>query len=371
MSLDVRELLFDYENNSIKNVFHKIDNLNNFFGKKIYLYNADSVNPLQKFWIYVNRCKIINYSYPKLTIVLALTKTTDKLINFMDNITNKIQYIINNIDGSNVPVNKLDHSSSYAPTIDLIVTQETIVFKQCDQQNINCINTIKDCGLFIELDYVQLMNNVAMPSWRVLQIKELTTMAKNASFFDMMDTPKYNNIYIADPRLNTISSQNIVIPPSHPIMPFRVTIPSLHYTSLGERNNVEDFTTGQNKLPSQQKGDSALNSLRTGVSAPVRLGLSNDILAGALKKLKKPDKIPITLLEENNNLNITKSDLKKVISNVSRSMVDIMRDEHKCICINELVKYIKELHENNKIMYKQYKKQHKKNMKILIDLNDF
>ena len=57
LKLGIKDIIFDYENNDITKIIYKLE-ASNYFSKKIYFYNAQSINPIQKYIIYINRCKI-------------------------------------------------------------------------------------------------------------------------------------------------------------------------------------------------------------------------------------------------------------------------------------------------------------------------
>jgi hypothetical protein len=304
MSIPLNKLLFNYETEKIDKICYGTDITINCFSKKFYIYNNHSVNPLQKYWLHIDRCKIIKNNNGTIVVALSWSESTQRLSEFMAILSDKIKECIkgsNLIAGDDMIIfNKYETCDTYAPTFELLITPETIVFDKNNISDNTILKNITDCALFVELDYIQILNNCIMPIWRVMQIKEFIVIDTKLSFFDMLNQPqpayipkKYHEPTVrhAEPEIIPHKIEKSTFSAAEPIKK-----PSFIL-------NVSDLTNMIKKLkkPDEPKDHD-----------------SND------KPDNKPDNKP-DLSEVETQI----TQLKKVIVKEPRTMVDILREEHQ------------------------------------------
>lgn len=295
MAIPLNKLLFNYETEKVDKICYGTDIAINCFSKKIYIYNNHSVNPLQKYWLHIDRCKIIKNNNSTIVIALSWSDLTKKLSEFMTTLSDKIKECIkvnNLISGDFIMFNKYEMCDTYAPIFELVITQETIIFDKNNISNNEILKNIIDCAIFVELDYIQILNNCIMPIWRVLQIKELVVIDTKLSFFDMLNQP-----------------QPTYVPKRYTDPPIRQSEPEIIHPKI-EKPVVS--TAEPIKKPS------------------FILNVSD--LTNMIKKLKKPDEPKdneTDVKPDLSELGTQITQLKKVIVKEPKTMVDILKEEHQ------------------------------------------
>jgi len=294
MAIPLNKLLFNYETEKVDKICYGTDIAINCFSKKIYIYNNHSVNPLQKYWLHIDRCKIIKNNNGTIVIALSWSESTKRLSEFMTTLSDKIKECVkgnNLITGDFIMFNKYEMCDTYAPIFELAITQETIIFDKNNVLNNAILKNITDCAIFVELDYVQILNNCIMPIWRVLQIKEFVVIDTKLSFFDMLNQP-----------------QPIYVPKKYTEPPVRQSEPEIMHQKI-EKPVMS--TTEPIKKP------------------PFVLKVSD--LTNMIKKLKKPDESKDNEPDDKpdlSELGTQITQLKKVIVKEPKTMVDILKEEH-------------------------------------------
>jgi len=332
MSIPLNKLLFNYETEKIDKLCFGTDIAINCFSKKIYIYNNHSINPLQKYWLHIERCKIIKNNNGTTVVALSWSDSTRKLSEFMTSLSEKIKECVktsNLITDDIIIFNKYETCDTYAPTFELLITPETIVFNKDNAIDQTILKTITDCAIFVELDYVQILNNCIMPIWRILQIKELVVIDTKLSFFDMLNQP----------------------PP--------INIPKRYVEPVARHQELEISHTKLEKP--------TVSTAEPPKKAAFVLNVSD--LTNMIKKLKKPDEPKETNTLDKpdlSELGTQITQLKKVIVKEPRTMVDILKEEHQeHQQINNIVKAIRQNKKNNDNSKKHNKKKLKhQNKKI-------
>lgn len=186
----MEDIIFDYESDSEIKIIHRIDK-SNMFLKKMYIYNAISTNPMQKYQIYVRKSKIISYSSKgKLTIVLAAIPSTASLIKFSNSLGDTIKAIL---DGTNMKIshinNRISDGTGLIPTMELSVDDDIVIYdnNMNELDELESLSDINMCDLFLELDNIQISNNVVSFIWKVLTLRELNKNINTRAYFEMID----------------------------------------------------------------------------------------------------------------------------------------------------------------------------------------
>lgn len=323
MALNINDLIYDYKNNSLDKIIYKMEGINSYFGRKILIYNPYSSNPLQKFWLYIERCKITYVSKTKISVALSISDVTQKLISFMNDLTDKIKETLKStLSSTNTVFNKLTLSDTYAPILDLMINSDSIIFNKNNDLcfSIEEVKKIIYCGVFIELDQIHLLNDCALPSWKILQLKELDVVDMKQSFFNSIG------------KFPVISSQSYSIPSPPPLSSFNNTQNIHHETNniaqdvLRKDNNIPlpppQFNPAQININNQIQ--SKFNKLNKVKIEPSFVPSLSD-LQNALMNLKKNIIIPQEKTPEPTQ---EKIQLKKVIPHEARQMVDILKEEY-------------------------------------------
>jgi hypothetical protein len=362
------DYIFNYDNETDEltnfdksDLIYKIEKNQNIFSKKILLYNEKSKIPLQKYWICLKNCKILNVENNIITIALATKKYISKLIYFMDNITNCIRHITTfdneaikfTYDKKNINViNKLKINTNFVPTMELLYDNKLSIFDTKNTKynisnikNIfqNLMNNSSLCDLIIELENININGNTATPQWKILQLQEINMVDENKYLLsNENNNPSYNSINSnIIPINNNISNNsnmlinNIPINNNNPISKLNITKNS----TIKNQNTNSAIQINNNKLEFEIKN--ALQNLK-------KIGDKNN----ENNNSEKNNKIILS--------NFIMPTLKKVITKESISFVEILRRE------NNLKKKINLDLEYTKIkkINKNFKKLKKINLKI-------
>lgn len=253
MSINVEDVLYKYETEKLdKILFQSLKGLN-YFNHKILVYNPNSCNPLQKFWIKIDRCKILNINNNVLTLVFACTDKENQLVAFVHRITSKIEeYCKLNINTDVKITSKLNNEEYSVPTLDAYISDTTTIFNNFGQKtNYDILKNLDTISVFIELEYVVVNSNFGSITWRVIQMKIINDLNPEISFFD-----KHEPYHVPSP---------YVIPPPPPPPPMPTLLAKVMPTPL-----ASVISTMQPPVPTQtsfipNKADllGALSKLRT------------------------------------------------------------------------------------------------------------
>ena len=356
-SVQLRELLFDYENKSVNKLIYKIDSTTNIFTQNLYLFNINCVIPLHKYWIHIPRCKLVNVKNNIITIGFSDSTTNNKLYDFIKNITQLINDKILPHYKSTQINNKIHTNANIYFNIDFNFTNDTKLYN-IDKEPIS-ISTLKlsdgfdNYTIFVELDKIQIYNSAANFHWKILQMKELFVIDVNKSLFDMFDYETFHRVNLnniipnglnvpnapaipnsAIPNsgiLNpAIPNPNIFNPPNAPPIP----VPIFNPPQLNQNNYVPNLNP--NPKPSQNQNSSPF------IPSP------ND-LVNMLSKLKKNNYVKQNLQETNTKQEVIT--LKKVETKEPKTVKQIYDEGLEMDKTNRIYKLI----QNNIQMFKSFK----------------
>jgi len=306
------------ESTEIKNIYFNEVFTNNIFLKKLNIYNPDADEPLQKFWFYINKASIIKKNNNFL--ILGIFNKDKNLINSINNLdqaiykNTQIYYKVNNY------YNSIKTNNNFLPSIKCIYSNEIIIDDFNNNLNYNEIKELDNISVYIELSHI-VINSNCTPIWKILQIKKNKVIDLNKSFFN-------NN------------SENFNIP------------------------NIQNIPNIP-KVNIQNSSNNIVQKINNNVSKnPIKIIPSvQDILsikANLKKNNKSTDKIVDSEIKKN-NFDIP---LKKVETNVAKSMVEILKMEHLNKINNKILLYEKSFKKDQ--IHKKYKKIVKKIRKISI-----
>ena len=397
MALNINDLIYDYKNNTLDKIIYKMEGINSYFGRKILIYNPYSSNPLQKFWLYIERCKITYVSKTKISVALSISDVTQKLITFMNDLTDKIKETLKStLSATNTVFNKLTLSDTYAPILDLMINSDSIIFNKNNDLcfSIEEVKKIIYCGVFIELDQIHLLNDCAIPSWKILQLKELDVVDMKQSFFNSIGKSPVSQSFQTQ-NVQSYQTQNVQsysIPSPPPLPSFNNTQNTHHEINniapdvLRKDNNIPlpppQFNPAQININNQIQ--SKFNKLNKVKKEPSFVPSLSD-LQSALMNLKKNIIIPQEKTPEPTQ---EKIQLKKVIPHEARQMVDILKEEYRetqrilaeqlkkdkidLIDVNELFVLLKKIKKYSKRVLKYKKSENENRITIISDIsNDF
>jgi hypothetical protein len=159
------------------------------------IYNPNINIPLQKFWLYIMKAKVINKEKEYISLALSY-QDNDKLINYITSIeTHVFDHLKNNIK-CDISINKktIINDSNFYPIFKLKLSSSIPIFThdnlQCSLDNISIGSHI---SLFVELDYIIIAKKEVMYTWKILQIKQLVEIdfSKSLFLFSTPITPSY------------------------------------------------------------------------------------------------------------------------------------------------------------------------------------
>ena len=271
----------------IGDITYNISTLSYFINKVIPI-NISSDIPLHKFWVYIDKCKLLTKNDNKISAVLSVKSDSIKIIN---SIEQKISEKIKN-EISELLTIKFSIDSTFVPTMLLEMNYQTIAFDNDDTKiNINDIKIQSDLNLIIELNYLIVTPNKIFPSWRIVQIRKTNFINVNESIFNRITK-----------KVNTLDKQ-VPIPPPPPLPPLPPPLPSLPPP-------LPPSTTHQSIHQSQMK----------------KFIPSVSDLSNALGNLKKISNVPkINELESSSSTHIPI--LKHVKTKEPKCITEILREE--------------------------------------------
>ena len=300
------------ESTEINNIYFSEVFTNNIFVQKLNIYNPDAEEPLQKFWFYINKASIIKKN--KNYLILGIFNKDKNLINSINNLdqtiykNTKINYKVDNY------VKSIKTNNNFLPSIKCIYSNEIIIDDVNNNLSYNEIKEFDNISVYIELSYI-LINSNCTPVWKILQIKKNKIIDINKSFFNI-NPENFNNQNCKNiPKVKATNSDNIV----------------QKINSNVSKNPIKLIPSVQDIL---------------------------SIKANLKKNNIDKDKFVDSKIKKN-NFDIP---LKKVETNVAKSMVEILKLEH-LDKINKKIK-IYEKSFSKDIIHKKYKKIVKKINKI-------
>lgn len=284
---NIHDLIFDYSKNNIGKITYEIIKSTCYFNKSINIYNSISSIPLQKYWIHIKKCKIIKISEFKITIALS-NQDTD-LINFFNEIREKIVEQIQNDKNDNTSIMFVDnfhYKPNFAPIVELSFNQNTMIYDQHDQILNSPIKiSVNDYEILIELSNVQINGKQMIPQWTIIQMKMLETYDLKKSIFSQLNKKNFESVA---PNITNIP--NIPIPPPMPFI-------SKNVISKNETN--ENTNHKIRFVPSPNDLVNAMNRLKKIEQNKDNLESDNILESIKLKKVITKEPISITQMLKN------------------------------------------------------------------------
>lgn len=162
---------------------------------KIAVYNGDINHPLQKYWFFIPKAKIIEKT--KSNIIIALSKNEDdsKLVNYIEELENKLfQNTKENLSKSIRKIkNSFSINNNYPPVIKLDISDDIAIFnyneEEINQDDLEVNNLI---SVYLELENIIASLDETWIVWRILQIKKLHSIDFKKSFFKVLPQSSYN-----------------------------------------------------------------------------------------------------------------------------------------------------------------------------------
>lgn len=196
----------------------------NISDTKLIVYNLSTYSPLQKCWIYIDRCKIVKKMIGGILIGFSLKNQAIELINNLElTIKDKFKSTLkynNSVNSNDINI----------PTLELTIDDDTRYFNHSNElinyfdDNLIANNyskrNIKEIGLIIELDYIESNCDKLLYYWRVVQLKENKKIDINVSIFKTLNDSNIQErkqIHIPfNHKLNNINNNEPILPPYIP-----------------------------------------------------------------------------------------------------------------------------------------------------------
>lgn len=169
-----------------EDIRYEIENIN-FFNNKIVPYNSKSKIPLHKFWVYIDKCKIVKkVSYCDHNSVIAgLSLSSESIVNIKSIEKSINKKLIEDEITRFILISKLFDSGSGVPTLEFVIDSDTKLFCENDKkiQNIETLSQNTELSVLCELDYFLLTNNCLKTSWKAIQLKKIQSINLLESLF--------------------------------------------------------------------------------------------------------------------------------------------------------------------------------------------
>jgi len=289
------------------NISYKItDNQSSYFNKtkKIITYNSNSDIPLQKIWIGIKLCRVIEVNTNNIIIAFS---SNDKTIDLILGIENIISDRLKKDTQQTLEYKtKLLLSDTFFPTIEIGYDSQTVCVEQNGCVN-NKITSIKDknVSMILELDYVQLSTNKLFFNWKIIQSKEYELLNLNKFILDT-ETPLPIQQNIVLPINNKIDLNPKSIPPAPPAPPIKIV----------SQSDSKNPIVSVRMVPTKDQLLGALNNLKKSVSEPPpntdkippkpienNLQIQNQI--SLLNKVETKEPMTVGEIYKANNFNMT------------------------------------------------------------------
>ena len=299
------KLIYNHKKNTdITSILYNIDKSVNMFTKRIDIYNPEADETLQKFWIYIEKAKLLKKN--KKRIRVAVFNKDKDLVTFMKCLDKKINETVK-ITNSHINEHgvSLELSESFPPVLELDIDQHSFVFDN-DNNKIDFYNIPNgsSISMYIELEGVYLDNTSDFKNWKVLQMKENIIIDLGISLFD---NPGLNGNNSASRTVtsSSVASTTASLPPTR----------SFHKSSNNTKPNQS--SEARSGPPTVAELTGALMSLKKTTN-------DNECVSDNTENEKNDEVIerPALVFDP-------MSKLKKVITRESRSMVDILKEEHQ------------------------------------------
>lgn len=186
--VDINDLIIS-DVSQIKEIKYDIEE-RGYFMKKIIPINNESTIPMHKFWIFIDKCKLINKDDKKITIVMSSKSGAIEIIN---SIEKKIETQLKDMFCNSRII--LSITNNFVPTISLNIDDDSVMFDNDDE--ILCVDEIKeksDLIVITELDSLSLMGDKIFAYWKVIQLKETLFVNTTEPIFSKIQYKNKNQL---------------------------------------------------------------------------------------------------------------------------------------------------------------------------------
>ena len=308
----------------------------NYFTNKIIPINVSSDIPLHKFWVHLDKCKLLSKCENKIYVILPTKSNSIKIINSIEEkISQKLKNDISDLLDIQFSIN-----TTSIPAMLLDVDFQTTAFENDDKKiNISNIGSNSDINLIVELDYLMVTPDKIFYNWRVVQVRKASFININESMFSKIhDKPNSNNNsqlygYIPSPSFLP-SVPAFVSPPSVPALsppsiPALMPPPPLPPGIPNQGQNTHQI---KRFAPSISDLSNALGKLKK----PLDIKKTNDqnqllqIIAPVLKHIEIKEPQNITKILKNEFISSIKNDIEK-FNNIKKFMNDSLSRKMKLL----------------------------------------
>lgn len=214
----INDLIVNYQNNpKINNIdYGKMETINSFT-KKMHFYNPDVMEPLHKFWYYIQNAKIVKKTPHNMTI--ALSNNDISLIESIKSLDQKTNNILTDIlKNRDTLCDSIKFTKNYPPTMTIDIDDESIFFNSTnDNISYKKINANSKIQLYIKFDCVIITSSEYFFKWKILQMKEIKNIDFTTKFFHnnqnlhhiskSPQVPDVPQVPLAPPILHMVSEQ--------------------------------------------------------------------------------------------------------------------------------------------------------------------
>jgi hypothetical protein len=200
----------------------------NYFSKIIYTYNGKSHIPLHKFWVLIDKCKLlkINLENNVHNISIALSLKTE-CIKKIQMIEKQVNTKLHNDKITNLEINsKINDDGKFVPTFDLFVDTNTIIFDSNEERIVHINNILigSELTIICELSHLLLNSDSLTSHWKVVQLKKIESFdITKPLFIKLADMSKPQELHIFEKQ--AMQQQTVNIPVIHK-MPANNIVPT-------------------------------------------------------------------------------------------------------------------------------------------------
>jgi hypothetical protein len=337
--IELKDMLFDYNNEHVNKIIHLFNDVNSFY-KKMIVYNPLSTKPMQKYWFHIPRCKIFNSNGVKAMVVMAFTPWSKKFVRTVKILTEKINEALTETYPNIEVQNKLKTSKKFAPMLEVILNDNTKIYGAEKQlYDFSNLKTIDNCTMFIELDYVQIINDCAVISWKILQLKELEEFDMSVSFFDIIERPPTHHMHQPNAlhSMHLTHNDTVALPPYVP-PPKQSKQPTQSKPAMSMMPSAADLMNALGKL--KKVDETPLQTTET-IKSTISIPLPPAGIMGVqLKKVITKENDVITMLKKEHEDKINKiyENKDECIKRVIDDFVTIKKIRHYAKKVNKTMK---------------------------------
>lgn len=266
---------------------------------KVYFYNSDVEQPLQKYWFYLKNVKVIEKNSKSLKIVLSNSKEDKKFIEYIDKLDIEIynflqkKYVLNDKNMKKSYDTKDFHPNIFTLDCTNITIHDEDNVKNKNKyknKNKNCFNYDYMDGytisIIIELSDIIINDSEYWINYSIRQMKIKKDII-NDSIFDMIESNIESNKNMFDVKFD------IPKPP---------TLPNITYAKSSKTSTSKSTSTSSTS-------STPINSSNVNVNTDYRSMITEDALQSQLKKIG--DKKIINTMENKMNIVLKEMELFK------------------------------------------------------------